>query len=99
MDLRFALMVSAVIFSGLLVGRADLIEMKSGHKIEGDVLKETADALLVDVGFDILRIPVDKIRSRTKPDHKENPIPGRRRIRTKSRRTPSIPPPSCRWEA
>ncbi len=72
MRLRFAFVVSALVFAGFSVGRADLIEMKTGQKIEGDVLKETADALLVDVGFDILRIPLDKIRSRTKPGEKDH---------------------------
>ncbi len=76
MGLRFGLMVSALVFAGLAVGRADLIEMKTGQKIEGDVLKETADAILVDVGFDILRIPLDKIRSRTKPGDTESPKGG-----------------------
>ena len=76
MGLRFALMVSALVMSGLAVGRADLIEMKTGQKVEGEVLKETSDAILVDVGFDILRIPLDKIRTRTKPGDKENPQAG-----------------------
>ncbi len=55
------------------MGRADVIELKSGHKIEGEVLKETTDTLLVDVGFDVLRVPLDKVRSRTKPGSEANP--------------------------
>lgn len=52
---------------GIAAGRADQIELKSGHKIQGDVLKETADHLMVDVGFDVLRVPREQVRSRTKP--------------------------------
>lgn len=55
--------------------RADVIELKSGHKIEGEVLKENSDSLLVDVGFDVVRIPLDKVRNRTKPGTEANPAP------------------------
>ena len=44
---------------------ADVIELKTGQKIEGEVLKVQADALYVDVGVDIVRIPVDRIKSRS----------------------------------
>lgn len=64
---RVALMLFVAVSLGLSQGRADVIELKSGHKIEGDVLKETVDTLLVDVGFDVLRVPLDKVRTRTKP--------------------------------
>jgi serine protease Do len=72
---RFQLCFFVTVFCGLSVARADLIELKSGHKIEGDVLKETADTLVVDVGFDILRIPLDKISTRTKAGDEANPKP------------------------
>ena len=45
---------------------ADVIVLKSGHKIEGDVLKERTGEILVDIGIDILRIPLTSIQSRTK---------------------------------
>ena len=47
---------------------ADTIELKSGQKIEGGVLKETTDAIFVDVGVDVIRIPVTQIKSRVKPE-------------------------------
>ncbi len=56
-----------------MAGSAETIELKSGHKIEGEVLKETADSLLVDVGFDILRVPLEKVRTRTKSEDKTKP--------------------------
>ncbi len=71
MVLRTHLVLVLSLLCGIGFARADLIELKSGHKIEGDVLKETADSLLVDVGFDILKIPRDKIRTRTKPEAKD----------------------------
>lgn len=43
---------------------ADVIELKTGQRIEGDVLKEQADALYVDIGVDIVRVPVGQIKSR-----------------------------------
>jgi serine protease Do len=41
-----------------------VIELKSGYKLEGDVLKEESDALAVDIGIDILKIPLAQIRAR-----------------------------------
>jgi serine protease Do len=45
-------------------GRADVIELKTGQKLEGDVLKETGGELVVDLGVDIVRIPISQIKSR-----------------------------------
>ncbi|MCA9069132.1 MAG: trypsin-like peptidase domain-containing protein [Planctomycetaceae bacterium] len=68
MTVRLPLMIFAISLFGVSTVRADLIELKSGHKIQGDVLKETQDHLLVDVGFDILRVPLERIRTRNKVD-------------------------------
>jgi len=47
------------------VGAGDVIVLKSGQKIEGQVLKVQPDTVFVDIGIDVLRIPVDQIESRT----------------------------------
>lgn len=44
---------------------ADEIVLKSGHRLEGDVLKEQADALYVDIGIDVIRVPLNQIQSRS----------------------------------
>ncbi len=44
---------------------ADLIELKTGHKLEGDVLKQQADTLYVDIGIDVIKVPLNQIKSRT----------------------------------
>ncbi|WP_366918888.1 trypsin-like peptidase domain-containing protein, partial [uncultured Gimesia sp.] len=51
---------------------ADWIELVSGHKIQGDVLKQNNTHLLVDIGIEVLRIPVEQIRSRTKSEQAPN---------------------------
>src|SRR5262249_11861109 len=43
----------------------DMIELKSGQKIEAPVLKEEPDALFLDLGFDVLRVPTASISKRT----------------------------------
>ena len=43
---------------------ADVITLKSGQSLTGEVLKETDRDVLVDVGFDILRVPLDRIADR-----------------------------------
>lgn len=50
---------------------ADVIVLKSGQKIEGQVLKSQSDALFVDVGVDVIRIPTDSIAERTETDAPE----------------------------
>src|SRR5260370_36756717 len=47
-----------------LPGRADVIELKTGQKIEGDVLKDAGGELVIDLGVDIVRIPVSQIKTR-----------------------------------
>ena len=47
---------------------AEIVELKSGHVIQGDVLKEQSDALYVDIGIDVIRVPRDQIRARRQPD-------------------------------
>ncbi|HEX4069981.1 MAG TPA: trypsin-like peptidase domain-containing protein [Planctomycetaceae bacterium] len=43
---------------------ADVLEMKTGQKIEAPVLKEASDALYVDLGFDVVRVPTAMINKR-----------------------------------
>lgn len=72
----------AVVFAiGLWTGslnslslRAELIELKTGHKIEGDVLKQQADTLYVDIGIDVVKVPLNQIKSRTAAPDAANPI-------------------------
>src|SRR6476661_8199517 len=43
---------------------AEVVELKSGQKIEGQVLKETDRELFVDAGVEVIRIPLDRVLSR-----------------------------------
>lgn len=43
---------------------ADVIVMKSGQRIEGEVLKVQKDTVFVDIGVDVVKIPVDQIQER-----------------------------------
>jgi serine protease Do len=45
----------------------DVIGLKDGHQVTGDVVAEKPSALYVDLGFDILRIPREFIVNRGKP--------------------------------
>jgi serine protease Do len=51
---------------------ADVLEMKTGQKIEAPVLKEASDALYVDLGFDVVRVPTAMINKR---HHKQDKAP------------------------
>ena len=45
---------------------ADVIELKDGHQVVGDVIAEKPNMLIVDLGFDVLKIPRDQVTSRRK---------------------------------
>ena len=40
--------------------------MKDGHQVTGEVLAEKPNALFVDLGFDVVRIPRDQVVGRRK---------------------------------
>lgn len=48
-------------------GAPEVIGLKDGHQVTGEVVAEKPNALYVDLGFDILRIPRDHIVHRGKP--------------------------------
>lgn len=52
---------------------ADIIVLKSGQKIEGEVLKVQVDTLFVDVGVDVIRIPVRQIAERIEDSPGDEP--------------------------
>lgn len=65
---HIALSLAGVLLAGTLSSAGEIIELKSGHRIEGDVIKERASELIVDIGIEILRVPVDRIARRRKSD-------------------------------
>lgn len=52
---------------------ADVVRLKGGQTIQGEVLKEVDGTLYVDVGVDVVRIPRDEILSREMGE-KEEPV-------------------------
>ncbi len=51
----------------------DVIELKTGQKIEAEVLKEKKDALYIDLGTEVIRISRDRIESWKKSNQKDVP--------------------------
>ncbi len=56
--------VSAFLLLGIVSGGvwADTIYLNNGRKIEADILKDTPDKVVVDLGFEVLAIPRDQIQ-------------------------------------
>src|SRR6478672_4274507 len=52
---------------------ADVIRLKGGQTLQGEVLKEVEGTLYVDVGVDVVRVPKDEVLSRQQGDA-EKPI-------------------------
>ena len=72
--MRWVVPVAATALFGLLSsGPAagagpDVIELKDGHQVVGEVVAEKASALFIDLGFDIVKVPKDQVVSRRKGD-------------------------------
>jgi serine protease Do len=68
-QVRCAVIVATVLTMVLSLShrcaRADIFELKTGNKLEGEVLKQQGDVLLVDIGVDVVKIPLSQIKSRT----------------------------------
>src|SRR5580704_15022512 len=65
LTIGFSFLVSAILVSAAFsTAHADVLEMKTGQKIEAPVLKEASDALYVDLGFDVVRIPTAMVNKR-----------------------------------
>ena len=47
---------------------ADRLELRGGQSVTGEVLKETPEALFVDLGVEVVRIPKDRVLTRSKED-------------------------------
>ncbi len=73
--------VAAAALGGLLSGAEpsgaarDVIELKDGHQLVGEVVAEKPNLLFVDLGFDIVRVPRDQVASRRKGDEAKSAGP------------------------
>ena len=62
--IRFVSHIFLCLLMTTLSSNADIIVMKSGQRVEGEVLKVQKDTVFVDVGVDVIRIPVSQIQER-----------------------------------
>ncbi|MEM7813201.1 MAG: trypsin-like peptidase domain-containing protein [Planctomycetota bacterium] len=60
--------IAAAAVFGVLTpaGAAEVIEIRGGYRVEGDVLKSDDRFLFVDIGVDVVRVPLDRVLSRTR---------------------------------
>ncbi len=50
-----------VLFVAVVSMQADTVILKGGHKVSGHVLKSDKNAVVVDLGFEVLRLPRSKV--------------------------------------
>ncbi len=62
--LRSVALFAAVLMAVSVVESGETIELKTGQRVEGDVLKEQPDAIYVDIGVEVIKIPTTQIKSR-----------------------------------
>lgn len=56
--------VAALLFLTNTAASDELIELKSGQALRGEVLKERPHEILVDIGVDVVRVPRDQVAGR-----------------------------------
>lgn len=66
MSRTLSLFASCLSLLSPLMADAEVIRLKTGQSLEGQVLKEQAEAIYVDIGIDVIRVPVGQIASRAK---------------------------------
>ncbi len=59
-------------------GQAEIIFLKNGNMLRGEVLKERADSVVLDLGFMVIPIPIDEIERRER-ETEAGPAPLRER--------------------
>ena len=71
--MRWIVPAAVTAFGSWLLGSAaawaapEVIDLKDGHQVTGEVVAEKPSAVYVDLGFDLLRIPREQIVHRGKP--------------------------------
>jgi serine protease Do len=65
MQIRVWRLAAAILAVSPFAVDAEVIRLKTGHSLEGDVLKEQGDAVYVDIGIDVIRVPLGQIASRS----------------------------------
>lgn len=55
----FVLIPAVLIFP--LQSRGEVLKLKNGSRIDGKILKKTEQAVIVDLGYDVLRIPASEV--------------------------------------
>lgn len=68
---RPALIIAAATVLVPALCSADVIHLKGGQTLQGEVLKEVDGTLYVDVGVDVVRVPKDEVLSREKGEKVE----------------------------
>ncbi|HEX6987277.1 MAG TPA: peptidase S1, partial [Planctomycetaceae bacterium] len=66
--MKRAAIAAALALSLAVPAAADVIRLKSGQTIQGEVLKEVEGTLYVDLGVDVVRVPKEDVLSREKGD-------------------------------
>ena len=72
----------------------ETIELKSGHVLQGEVLKETPTELILDVGIEVLRVPREEVSRRYTPgssqaDADDSPVDAGKTLYSTAELTPS----------
>lgn len=62
----------ALMMAAFQVQAGEIIELKTGQRVEGDILKEQPDAVYLDLGVEVIRIPTAQIKTRRRA---EEPAP------------------------
>lgn len=69
----WGIMTATLATSASAAAPPDVIELKDGHQITGEVISEKPNLLIIDLGFDVLKVPRDQVASRRKATEAAQP--------------------------
>lgn len=64
MPRHWELLASWIVALSATMASAEVIELTNGSRIEGEVLKDGSEFVVIDIGVDVIKIPTDRIKSR-----------------------------------
>lgn len=65
MPSRFGWIACLIALFSTAIASAEVLELTNGSRIEGEILKDGSEFVVIDIGVDVIKIPTDRIKARS----------------------------------